>query len=257
MSRLPSGNAGKIVEVAGVALTDLPPPQAAHLVAAMAAAGMSVDVHLVNAYTISLVDTDAAVSRAVSSAALNFADGKPLTWVARLLYRRSLHQVPGPDLFENVIAIGHEYGLRHYFLGSTDEKLKVLLQQLRKRHPYADFAGTHSPPFRPLRSDEVANQDQRISQSGANIVWVALGTPKQDLEAARLARKLDVTVVAVGAAFDFSAGTLRRSPPWIARMGLEWLFRWFMEPRRLWHRYTVGNARFVVAVTKDRLSRLP
>jgi N-acetylglucosaminyldiphosphoundecaprenol N-acetyl-beta-D-mannosaminyltransferase len=91
-------------------------------------------------------------------------------------------------------------------------------------------------------------QDDAIRASGADIVWVGLGTPKQDIEAERIATATNTTTVAIGAAFDFAAGTLREAPSWLSRAGLEWLFRLAMEPRRLWRRYLIGNLVFIYAV---------
>ena len=235
-------------------MADMDAEQAAHHVAALAADNRPVDVHLVNAYTTSLVDSNPLFRDTILSASLNFADGKPLTWAARWVAGRPLSQVRGPDLFERVLEIGGQYGLRHFLLGGTDETLTHLQRSIRSHYPTANIVGSISPAFRPLSSDELSEQDARIRETEANIVWVGLGTPKQDFEAARLAAGLEITAVAIGAAFDFTAGTVRRAPEWMSIHGLEWLFRLAMEPRRLWWRYTVGNANFIWAVLRPRRS---
>ena len=117
------------------------------------------------------------------------------------------------------------------------------------------MVAAESPPFRPLTAAEVAAQDQRIRQSGAELVWVGLGTPKQDHEVARLAAELPVVALAVGAAFDFLAGTKPQAPLWMQRSGTEWAFRLASEPKRLTRRYLWGNPRFLQAALRDRPRR--
>ena len=119
---------------------------------------------------------------------------------------------------------------------------------LRERFPGIEIVGSHSPEFRPPSDAELAERDGAIAASGAQVVWVGLGTPKQDLEAARLAHSLPIVAVAVGAAFDYAAGTLTEAPQWIRTAGLEWAFRFAMEPGRLWRRYVFGSTRFLITV---------
>jgi N-acetylglucosaminyldiphosphoundecaprenol N-acetyl-beta-D-mannosaminyltransferase len=161
--------------------------------------------------------------------------------------------VYGPDLFLDVFARGQDVGLRHYLLGSTPEVLDALQRELRRRFPLARIAGACSPPFRPLSPGELHDQQQDILASGADIVWVGLGTPKQDVHAAELASSLPVVCAAVGAAFDFVAGHKPQAPGWMRRGGLEWTFRLGCEPRRLWRRYLFGNARFVWGVARQSI----
>ena len=115
--------------------------------------------------------------------------------------------------------------------------------------------GAESPPFRELTPTEQSEQDDRIRASGANLVWIGLGTPKQDWEAARIAARLPVVALAVGAAFDFLSGAKTQAPVWMQRSGTEWLYRLGTEPRRLSQRYLWGNPRFVRAAWRDRPRR--
>lgn len=203
-------------------------------------------VHLANAYTVALADEDSAYRSTLSGDAINFPDGKHLAVVSRI--RRDqprLQQVRGPQLFLDTFDQGRQRGTRHYLLGSTDEVLGLLQRRLRTEFPGVEIVGAESPPFRPLTAAELAAQDDRVRASRADIVWVGLGTPKQDIECRRIASELPVVAVAVGAAFDFAAGTLRTAPKWMRAVGLEWLHRLLSEPRRLWRRYLFGNARFI------------
>jgi len=225
-----------------------------HRAARSAASARGSDVHLCNAHTLSLADRDPELHGILRRSALNLPDGQPVVWANQLLHRHTplpTTRVYGPDLFLDVFALGQDAGLRHYLLGSTPEVLDALQRELRRRFPFARIAGACSPPFRPLSPRELHDQQQDILASGADIVWVGLGTPKQDLQAAELASSLPVVCAAVGAAFDFVAGHKPQAPAWMQRGGLEWTFRLGCEPRRLWRRYLFGNARFVWGVVRQ------
>jgi N-acetylglucosaminyldiphosphoundecaprenol N-acetyl-beta-D-mannosaminyltransferase len=246
-----------VVACAGIPISALSPDDAAHKVVWLARAPLAagVDVHLCNAYTLALADRDPGYHELLRRAMLNLPDGTPVVWANRLMHRDTEvpHQrVRGPGLFLDVFAIGEPLGLRHYLLGSTPEVLEALQQNLLERFPQALIVGVESPPFRDLTDVEQAEQRARIEASGAEIVWVGLGTPKQDVECARLAHEMKLVFVAVGAAFDFAAGTKPEAAEWIQNSGLEWVHRLSHEPRRLWKRYLFGNARFVRAALSRR-----
>lgn len=214
-----------------------------------------VAVHFANAYTISLAARDHAYSSLLHRPeSLVMADGRPVVWAAARIYHESdagagaWEQVCGPDVMPAILQRSEATAVTHYFLGGTDETLAALVAEVGRRWPRARVAGWESPPFRPLTEAEQDSQVRRIRDSGASIVWVGLGTPKQDWEVVRLAERLPVVAVAVGAAFDFIAGTKPEAPGWVRRNGLEWGFRWVSEPRRLTRRYIVGNSRFIWAV---------
>lgn len=200
--------------------------------------------HFVNAYTIALAQRDPRYAKLLKTATANFPDGRPLTWL-KLASGHRLTQIRGPQLFEDVVDTGRKFGVRHYLLGSSEQTLEHLVNSLCRRYPGVDIVGRYSPPYRAMTAEEVIDQDEAIRESGAEIVWVGLGTPKQDWEVSRLATELTTMNVAVGAAFDFSAGTKRVAPGWMSRLGLEWLFRFASEPRRLWRRYIFGNGVFL------------
>jgi len=205
-------------------------------------------VHLANAYTVALADQQSSYSAVLAAPALNFPDGKPISWISALRGQSPrLTQVRGPQLFLDVFDRGRKQGIRHFVLGSTDDVLDLLTSRLHMKFPGIDIVGVESPPFRALDSSELQAQDDRIRESGADIVWVGLGTPKQDREAQRIAKNLPVVAVAIGAAIDFAAGTTPEAPVWMTKTGLEWVYRFASEPRRLWKRYVFGNARFLKA----------
>ncbi len=176
----------------------------------------------------------------------------PVAWVGRRAYGRTAQQWPrvyGPDVMEALLA--RDTGLRHYLLGGSPGTLTRLQQVIAERFPAAQVVGAESPPFRTLSSEDLLEQDQRIRDSAAQIVWVGLGTPKQDWEVARLAAKMPVVAMAVGAAFDFIAGTKPQAPVWMQRTGTEWAYRLAREPRRLSKRYLWGNPRFLLAAARN------
>jgi len=207
-----------------------------------------------NAYNVALADSDPQYLALAREAQAVFCDGVPVVWAGRRLHPRTAgwSRVYGPDTMAAVLDRGRASGLRHYLLGSTPETLAALRSAIERRWPGTDVVGADSPPFRPATSRELRERDERIVASGAQVVWVGLGTPRQDHECLRLASALPVTALGVGAAFDFIAGTKRQAPPLLQRSGLEWAYRLATEPRRLAGRYAWGNPRFVLAVTRHR-----
>lgn len=246
-----------VVPCAGVPITACSPDDAAEHVVDLATSPLEsgVDIHLCNAYTLALADRDTWMRDLLGRAGANFPDGKAVVWANRLAHPDKdlpTERVYGPDLFLDVVDRGQQVGLRHYLLGSTPQVLEAMRRRLQADYPAVRIVGVESPPFRDLTEAEFTEQTTRIRRSGAQIVWVGLGTPKQDRESAKLAARLPVVAAAVGAAFDFVAGTKRQAPRWMQDHGLEWLFRLLSEPRRLWRRYLFGNARFLWAVRRRR-----
>jgi N-acetylglucosaminyldiphosphoundecaprenol N-acetyl-beta-D-mannosaminyltransferase len=208
-------------------------------------------VHFGNAYTIALADADPAYAD-VLNAGTTYTDGMPVAWVGRRAYAVPPGQwtrVYGPDVMAAVL--GRPEPLRHYLLGGSLSTLDALRATISSQWPGARIVGGESPPFRPLTNEEQQAQDHRIKQSGADMVWVGLGTPKQDFEAARLAESTGIVALAVGAAFDFLSGTKPQAPVWMQRTGTEWAYRLSREPRRLGRRYIWGNPRFLLAAARN------
>ncbi len=207
-----------------------------------------------NAYNVALASDDADYATLSDSASAVFCDGVPVVWAGKKLHPdvSGWSRVYGPDTMCAVLDQGRSVSLRHYLLGSDEETLAALTTAIAERWPGVDVVGVESPPFRAATADELHERDQRISESGAQCVWVGLGTPKQDIECRRLANALPVTALGVGAAFDFIAGTKRQAPAVLQCSGLEWAFRLASEPRRLARRYFWGNPRFVTEVIRQK-----
>jgi N-acetylglucosaminyldiphosphoundecaprenol N-acetyl-beta-D-mannosaminyltransferase len=243
--------------VGGVPFTVMPLKDAIDKIVAFGSQRLDhgVAVHFANAYNVALADSDPTYAALLSAGDLVFTDGIPVAWVGRRLHRDvATHwsRVYGPDVLAGVLEHSNMEKPRHYFLGATPETLDALVSRIQSRWPEAVIAGSESPPFRQASAEELVERDKRIIESGATLVWVGLGTPKQDQEVRRLADSVPVMAVAVGAAFDFLAGTKAQAPVWMQRSGLEWAFRLATEPRRLARRYLWGNPRFVIAAIRRR-----
>lgn len=210
-------------------------------------------VHFCNAYHIALSSKHANLAQMINTSDFVFTDGTPVTWVGHAIapsLKSQWQRVYGPDFMSAIWMSSTQESPSHYLLGATPETLTKLQTNLELNFPLARIAGAESPPFREATASELAERDQRILESGATYVWVGLGTPKQDWEANRLAAHLPVVAVAIGAAFDFLAGTKAQAPVWIQKSGFEWAFRLASEPKRLGKRYLWGNSVFVVESVK-------
>ena len=196
---------------------------------------------------------DPAVMRAVLGATLVVPDGQPLVWALHLLGHADATRVYGPDLMALHCARAAREQTPLYLYGGRDaEALGLLMRRLRERFPGLLIAGGYAPPFRALTSAEQGRVAAEINGSGAQVVWVGIGQPKQELWMAAMRPLLQPPLlVGVGAAFDFHAGLVPQAPPWMGRHGLEWSYRLAREPRRLWRRYARYNPRFVVAFARQ------
>ncbi len=192
---------------------------------------------------------------AVLGATLAVPDGMPLVWALRALGHGRATRVYGPDLMLGFCARAAAAGTPMYLYGGRDEgALELLTARLRERFPGLRIAGGHSPPFRELTPSEEQRVVADIDGSGAQVVWVGTGQPKQERWMHRMRPLLRAPLlVGVGAAFDFHAGLVPQAPRWMQRAGLEWSYRLAREPRRLWRRYTRYNPRFVAGFARQYL----
>ncbi len=182
-------------------------------------------------------------------------DGMPLVWIGR---RRGMdvERTCGPDLLDLVCSRSPRTGLKHFFYGGKPGVADKLASVMRKRYPGISVVGTHCPPFRDLSELERAEVIAKIRKSGADVVWVGISSPKQDLWMHEMVGALPQTLIGVGAAFDFHSGEVRRAPVFMQRNGLEWLHRLCSEPRRLWRRYLIQAPTFVWLVMTSRANRV-
>jgi exopolysaccharide biosynthesis WecB/TagA/CpsF family protein len=181
-------------------------------------------------------------------------DGQPVRWALNSLYDAGLtDRVYGPTLTLRVLQRAAVEGLPVYLYGSTDETLDRLVPRLQERYPDLKIAGREPSKFRTSRPGEAEEIGARIAGSGARVVLVGLGCPRQEIFTYAMRSRLSMPLLAIGAAFDYHAGTLRHPPEWMQRRGLEWLWRLGLEPARLWRRYLLLNPEYVGRLAAQRL----
>jgi N-acetylglucosaminyldiphosphoundecaprenol N-acetyl-beta-D-mannosaminyltransferase len=192
------------------------------------------------------------VRQSLSDADLVVADGMPVVWIGRFLGYHLPRRVYGPELMLRFCEKTAWAGYRHYFLGGAVGVPEQLAASLERSCPGITIVGTCSPPFGSCSPEEDAAIVENINRTDADVLWVGLGTPKQEVWMREHRDKLRIPVmVGVGAAFDLLSSRKKQAPKWMRERGLEWLFRLLQEPQRLWKRYLVGGSEFVLSVTLE------
>jgi N-acetylglucosaminyldiphosphoundecaprenol N-acetyl-beta-D-mannosaminyltransferase len=202
---------------------------------------------LSNAYTVALAKTDPELRSLLIRADLVLPDGMSIVWGSRWIGVRLPERVAGPDVMAGLCARAEKQGYSLYLLGSSPENLNLLRSELLRRWPGLKIAGVHSPSMCESFSAE-ENRDiiKRIRECAPDILFVGMSCPKQEKWISKHLENLKVPVsLGVGAAFNFLSGSVPRAPEYLQRIGLEWFYRLYREPRRLWKRYLLGNAIFL------------
>ncbi|MDO9219346.1 MAG: WecB/TagA/CpsF family glycosyltransferase [Lacisediminimonas sp.] len=225
-------------------------------IAAWSHARQSRYVCICNVHSVVTATRDSHYRRIVDEADMATPDGAPIAWALRKLGCAGQQRVNGPDLMWRYLALAAQRGEAVFFYGSTAHTLDRLALAALCAFPRLRLVGVHSPPFRPLSEQEQEQELALIRRSGAQVVFVGLGCPKQEQWMAQRRGRLDAVMIGVGAAFDYHAGTVRRAPAWAQRHGLEWLFRLFSDPRRLFRRYLVTNTLFMLGMGRQLLAGL-
>jgi N-acetylglucosaminyldiphosphoundecaprenol N-acetyl-beta-D-mannosaminyltransferase len=196
--------------------------------------------------------TEKELTAHVNNFGIIVPDGQPVRWALNWLHGANLQRnVRGSELMWRLCERAAEEDVSVYLYGSSSETLRKLEANLLEAFPGLTIAGAESPPFRPLTAEEDAAMIERVNSSGAGLMFVGLGCPKQDYFAAEHAQRIQGVQLCVGAAFDFHAGTKSTAPIWMQRRGLEWVFRLVQEPRRLWKRYLVSNTTFLIKLSNQ------
>lgn len=198
-----------------------------------------------NVHMVMEAKDDPDFHRIVAGAALVTPDGQPLRWMLGRLGHPLPDRVYGPTLALTVLAAAEVAGVPVGFHGGREDGKEAFIAEIRRRFPRLEVVWHHTPPFRPEIPEEDAATTNAIAASGARLLFVGLGCPKQERWMAAHRDRLAMVQLGVGAFFDFMAGRVRQAPVWMQRCGLEWLYRLICEPRRLWRRYAVHNPRFV------------
>ena len=212
-------------------------------------------VTICNAHVVVTASDNASYRDIINGSDMATPDGAPVAWMLRRQGFANQPRISGPDVMWALCERAAKENISVYCYGSTEKTLRLLRDQLSAAFPTLKIT-TESPPFRALSSDEDDLAVGRINSSGAGIVFVGLGCPKQECWMAEHRGRVNAVMIGVGAAFDFHAGTIKRAPKWMQNAGLEWLHRLASEPKRLWKRYLVTNTLFVIGAAKQLLKQI-
>lgn len=194
---------------------------------------------------------DGSFADIVKGADIVTPDGIPLCWSLKLLYGISQERIAGMDLLPEVLKLAVNKRISVYFYGGTEETLRKSDQYLKQKFPDLVVAGMYSPPFRLLNKTEEEDIVNKINNSGAGIVFVVLGCPKQEKWMAAMKGRINAMMIGVGGAVNVVVGIHKRAPSWMQKSGLEWLFRLIQEPGRLFKRYAVTNSIFLLMLVRE------
>lgn len=188
---------------------------------------------------------DRAVADALANAAICLPDGTPTVWVGRSQGWKRMNHVTGPAVMREIFRRREFLRYTHFFYGGAPGVANELAKRFCAENPHTKVVGTYTPPFRDLTDTEMDSLVEKINRCKPDILWIGIGTPRQDLLMRRLLPRLDVRLIfGVGAAFDFFTGRIRLCPEWMKRAGLHWLHRLAQDPKRLWRR-NLGNTAFL------------
>lgn len=233
------------VPVIGVQVDLLDWDSAIERIAAWGRARESRYVCFCNVHSAVTAAFDSRFHQIVAGSDMCTSDGAPVTWMLRQLGAPEQKRLNGPDLMLRYFAAEAPKGGKVYFYGGTPDTLKLLRTRIENEYPGMEVVGMHSPPFRNASAAEDDDDVARINASGAHVVFVGLGCPKQEAWMAAHRGRVNAVMMGVGAAFDFHAGVQPRAPRWMQQNGLEWVHRLVHDPRRLWRRYLFTNIPFL------------
>ena len=221
-----------------------------------AQAGQRGMVDFMPAHLLTAVAGDAEFRRRMDDFDIVAPDGQPVRWALNFFHKTALKErVYGPETTRRLCGAAAEHGIPIYLYGGTEQVLATLKAKLLEWFPALKIAGAEAPPFRPLTPEEDAAAVKRINDSGAKLVFLGIGSPKQEIFAHNHMHSIHAVQLCVGAAFDFHAGSKKMAPAWMQKRGLEWLFRLTQEPKRLWKRYLVANTTFVYLFGRELAAR--
>jgi N-acetylglucosaminyldiphosphoundecaprenol N-acetyl-beta-D-mannosaminyltransferase len=198
---------------------------------------------------------DRSFQRVINSADIITPDGMPLVQGLKLLHGIKQERIDGMSLFPELLNNAEKDDLSVFFYGSTPQTLKAIFSRVKSEHCNLRIAGFDSPPFRSLTQSEESSIIKKINDSEANLVFVALGCPKQERWMASMKGRINAVMIGVGGAFPVYAGIQKRAPEWMQKASLEWLFRLYQEPRRLFKRYFITNSLFLFLIIREILSK--
>jgi len=251
MSRRGARPQASAPEIAGVRIDNVSEAEAVERIDRLLEEGGPHYMVVVNAAKVAVASKEEGLRGVIERADLVTADGMSVVWASRLLGRPLKERVTGIDLFDRLVEHAARKGLSVYFLGAKDEAVSGVVERFRALHPGLRVAGYRNGYFSAQESGRIAEQ---IRESGADLLFVAMGSPAQEYWISSTVGMTGVRfALGVGGSFDHLSGLARRAPVWMQSAGLEWFYRLIREPRRLWRRYLVGNSIFVWLVLKQLL----
>lgn len=238
-------------DVLGVPVSVITPERAAETIEAWARDEEGRFVCVRDVPSLMTINDDPAIRDLHKEAAMITPDGMPLVLVGK---SRGLpvSRTCGPDLIDLICSRSPQSGLAHYFYGGKEGVAQRLAETFIRKYPGIKVAGYECPPFRALTPEEDRDVVERLKSSGADIIWIGISSPKQDVWMQQHYKQLPQTLIGVGAAFDFHIDAVKRAPKWMQRTSLEWLYRLASEPKRLWRRYLIQAPRFLWALATQR-----
>lgn len=223
-------------------------------VLAWAAERSSRYVCICNVHSLVTASQNTDFASVLQSADMNTPDGVPLVWTMRAKGRKSQDRIAGPDLIDPICYAAAQHSIGVFLYGSTPQTLVSLERRLKTKHAGLRIVGSISPPFGSLSDLERSATIRTINDSGAGIVWVGLGCPKQERWMSQHRGKINAVMIGVGAGFDYEVGHIKRAPGWMQTIGCEWLYRLAQEPRRLFSRYAKTNSKFLAITAAEFIS---
>ena len=206
-----------------------------------------------NVHTTVMAREDENYFQAQIGSVMSLPDGKPLSVVGRKKADVLMEKVTGTHFMQNTFTDSRFAAKKHYFYGTGRENLERMIEKVRLDYPELDICGYEPSVFRELSDQEVEELAQRINDAQADFVWVAIGAPRQELLMQRLKGKVNAVMTGVGGAFNILAGIVSDAPMWMQNAGLEWMYRLYREPRRLFKRYLVTNTKFIACLLFESL----
>lgn len=199
-----------------------------------------------NVHTVTESVRNSSMREAINNSFLSLPDGRPISLYANMKKHKEVRRIFGPTFLEKTLEWGEAEGIKHYFFGSSEDTLLRMVGNVRLKFPNANIVGMKSPPYREFSELENELFLSEMNESNADIFWIGLGAPKQELWMYENYKKLNRGVmIGVGAGFDYLAGNIKHAPHWMKNYSLEWFYRLIQDPRRLWKRYLVTNSLFL------------
>jgi N-acetylglucosaminyldiphosphoundecaprenol N-acetyl-beta-D-mannosaminyltransferase len=254
------GSSSERINILGVGLSAINMTQALEQMVAWIEMRQMAYIVVAPVYTLMVSQFNAVYREIVNRANMVTPDGMPLVFLTRWMGHPNVRRVYGPDLMLAFSSLAATQGYTSFYYGGHAGVPDQLAEVLTHRFAGLKVVGTYSPPFRPLDQDEKKQVIDMINAANPDVVWVGLGSPKQDFWVAEYRKELTAPIlIGVGAAFDFLIGRRPQAPGWMQRYALEWLFRLYHEPRRLWRRYLIYNPLFVIFMLMQAvgLRRIP